>query len=199
MSPHYQPYIHAYHLILNLQVHKSHFIFNLCIHKMSPFLSSLYINVTSLLIPCTQIPPWLAVCWPPPCFTVHGIAGEQPGPQAAGAERATRLLQGFRSVPVPLNGVSYKYCMLGHLKYCNRDHVSLCLFIFILHLDFVHPVQDVALHQCLPLSSVCCFPNPGGSLLLCYVILPSSAWLSSRPLTSPWLPLCASLCPPIVL
>ena len=61
------------------------------------------------------------------------------------------------------------------------------------------PLLDVALHQCLPLSSVCCFPIPGGSLLLCYVILPSSAWSSSRPLPSPWLPLCASLCPPIVL
>ena len=68
-----------------------------------------------------------------------------------------------------------------------------------LHLGFVHPLQDVALHQCLPLSSVCCFPNPGCSLLLCYVILPSSAWSSSRPLPSPWLPLCAALCPPIVL
>ena len=67
------------------------------------------------------------------------------------------------------------------------------------HLGFVHPLQDAALHQCLPLSSVCCFPNPGGSLLLCYVILPSSVWSSSRPLPSPWLPLCASLCPPIVL
>ena len=50
-----------------------------------------------------------------------------------------------------------------------------------------------------PSSSVCCLPNPGGSLLLCYVILPSSAWSSSRPLPSPWLPLCASPCPPIVL
>ena len=56
------------------------------------------------------------------------------------------------------------------------------------HLGFVHPLQDVALHQCLPSSSVCCLPNPGGSLLLCYVILPSSAWSSSRPLPSPWLP-----------
>ena len=56
------------------------------------------------------------------------------------------------------------------------------------HLGFVHPLQDVALHQCLPSSSVCCFPNPGGSLLLCYVILPSSAW-SSSPLS-----LAATLC-----
>ena len=62
-----------------------------------------------------------------------------------------------------------------------------------LHVGFVHPLQDVALHQCLPLSSLCCFPNSGGSLLLCYVILPSSAWSSSRPLPSPWLPLCAVL------
>ena len=50
-----------------------------------------------------------------------------------------------------------------------------------LHLGFVRPLQDVALHQCLPSLSVCCFPNPGGSLLLCYVILPSSILLG-RPL-----------------
>ena len=48
-----------------------------------------------------------------------------------------------------------------------------------LRLGFAHPLQDVALHQCLPLSSVCCLPNPGGFLLLCYVVLPCSAWSSS--------------------
>ena len=68
-----------------------------------------------------------------------------------------------------------------------------------LRLGLVHPLQDVALHQCLPLSSVCCFPNPGGSFLLCYVVLLSSAWLSSWSLPSPWLPLCAAFGPPIVL
>ena len=45
--------------------------------------------------------------------------------------------------------------------------VAFCFLHLHLHLGFVHPLQDVALHQCLPLSSVCCFPNPGGSLLLC--------------------------------
>ena len=30
-----------------------------------------------------------------------------------------------------------------------------------------------------PLSSVCCVPVPGDSLLPCYVVLPSSAWSSS--------------------
>ena len=60
-------------------------------------------------------------------------------------------------------------------------HCSSAVYhLHLLHLGFVHPLQDVALHQCLPSSSVCCFPNPGGSLLLCYVILPSSAWSSSR-------------------
>ena len=81
----------------------------------------------------------------------------------------------------------------------NNQSFSQSFSRFPSHLGFVHPLQDVALHQGLPSSSVCCFPNPGGSLLLCYVILPSSAWSSSRPLPSPWLPLCASLCPPIVL
>ena len=83
----------------------------------------------------------------------------------------------------------------------SMSSIVFCLLLscFTFHLGFVHPLQDAALHQCLPSSSVCCFPNPGGSLLLCYVILPSSAWSSSRPLPSPWLPLCASPCPPIVL
>ena len=93
---------------------------------------------------------------------------------------------------LPLVSVS-KGCHL-YFKVWNDVHLHLHL-----HLGFVHPLQDVDLHQCLPSSSVCCFPNPGGSLLLCYVILPSSAWSSSRPLPSPWLPLCASPCPPIVL
>ena len=92
--------------------------------------------------------------------------------------------------------LSFDFCMSsGHwvkARYLRNLHLHF-------HLGFVHPLQDVALHQCLPLSSVCCFPNPGGSLLLCYVILPSSAWSSSRPLPSPSLPLCASPCPPIVL
>ena len=76
---------------------------------------------------------------------------------------------------------------------CTVIHLHLHL-----HLGFVDPLQDVALHQCLPSWSVCCFTNPGGSLLLRYVILPSSAWSSSRPLPSPRLPICASLCSPIV-
>ena len=49
-----------------------------------------------------------------------------------------------------------------------------------LHLGFVHPLQDVALHQCLPSSSVCCFPNPGGSLPLS--VMSSCHLLLGRPL-----------------
>ena len=46
---------------------------------------------------------------------------------------------------------------------CNppsMPSIVLCLLLscFTFHLGFVHPLQDVALHQCLPLSSVCCFP-----------------------------------------
>ena len=79
--------------------------------------------------------------------------------------------------------------------------IVLCLLLscFTFHLGFVYPLQDVALHQCLPLSSVCCFPDPGGSLLPCYVVLPASALSSSWSLPSPWLPLCAAFGPPIVL
>ena len=53
---------------------------------------------------------------------------------------------------------------------------QITLLIYRLRLGYVHPLHDVALHQCLPLSSVCCLPNPGCSLLLCYVVLPYSAW-----------------------
>ena len=68
-----------------------------------------------------------------------------------------------------------------------------------LHLGFVHPLHDVALHQCLPLPSVWCLPVPGGSPLPCYVLLPSYAWSSCWSLPSSWLPLCAAFGPPIVL
>ena len=92
-----------------------------------------------------------------------------------------------------LNDIIYGKETAGPVVYCMLS------YLISSHLGFVHPLQDVALHQCLPSSSVCCLPNPGGSLLLCYVILPSSAWSSSGPLPSSWLPLCASPCPPIVL
>ena len=83
----------------------------------------------------------------------------------------------------------------------SMPSIVLCLLLscFTFHLGFVHPLQYVALHQCLPLSSVCCFPVPGGSPLPCYVILPSCAWSFSWSLPSPWLPLCAAFGPLIVL
>ena len=52
-------------------------------------------------------------------------------------------------------------------------------FTFHLSPRLYPATADVALHQCLPLSSVCCFPVPGDSLLPCFVVLPSSAWSSS--------------------
>ena len=60
----------------------------------------------------------------------------------------------FTAVSVGRRDADSKVKVLTQL---NRNN-SLCLC-----LDFVHPMQDVALHQCLPLSSVCCFPNPDGS------------------------------------
>ena len=42
--------------------------------------------------------------------------------------------------------------------------ISKTFFTFHFLLGFVHPLQDVALHQCLPLSSVCCFPVSSGPL-----------------------------------
>ena len=62
-----------------------------------------------------------------------------------------------------------------------KDEILLIEFAeaFTFHLGFVHPLQDVVLHHCLSLSSVCCFPVSGGSLLPCYDTFPSSAWSSS--------------------
>ena len=44
-------------------------------------------------------------------------------------------------------------------------HVVMMIMMMMDDLGFVHPLQDVALHQCLSLSSFCCFPVLGGSLL----------------------------------
>ena len=46
-------------------------------------------------------------------------------------------------------------------KEVNLSQYVQVISSFTFDLGFVHPLQDVALHQCLPLSSVCCFPVPG--------------------------------------
>ena len=51
----------------------------------------------------------------------------------------------------------------------------------------------------MPPIVLCCFPVPGGSLLPCYIVLPSSTWSSPWFLPSLWSPLCAAFAPPIVL
>ena len=51
--------------------------------------------------------------------------------------------------------------------------VSCCAFTFhTFHLGVVHPLQDVARHQCLPSSSVCCFPVPSFFVMSsCHLLL----------------------------
>ena len=82
------------------------------------------------------------------------------------------------------------------------DTIWNLIYICCLRLGFVHPLQDVALHQCLPLSSVCCFPNPGGSLLLlcrlaifCLVVLLISSLSLVATLCSVWSTYCPSFLP----
>ena len=74
---------------------------------------------------------------------------------------------------------------------------------FIFHLGFVHPLLGVALHQCPPLPSVCCFPVPGGSLLPCYFVLPSptwsSFWISSLSLVATLRSVWSNYCPSFLL
>ena len=62
----------------------------------------------------------------------------------------------------------------GCLLQLLGETASLHFHTFTCHLGFVYPLQDVALHQCLPLSSACCFPVPGGSSFLamsCHLLL----------------------------
>ena len=72
-------------------------------------------------------------------------------------------------------------------------------FAFHFNLAFVHPLQDVALHQCLHCLLSVAFLFQVIFPFLCYVVLPSSAWSSPSSLPSPWLTLCAAFGPPIVL
>ena len=77
----------------------------------------------------------------------------------------------FESLPVSV----VKYILQLMNSRANLVGVSSFLSLFTFDLGFVHPLQDIALHQCLPLLSVFCFPVPAGSLR-CYVVLPSSIW-----------------------
>ena len=68
---------------------------------------------------------------------------------------------------LPLSSVAFLFHLSPRLcpstAGCSPPSMSsnvFCLLLscFTFHLGFVHPLQDVTLHQCLPLSSVCCFP-----------------------------------------
>ena len=68
-------------------------------------------------------------------------------------------------------------------------------FTFTFHLGFAHLLQDVAFHQCLPLSSVYCFPVPGGFSFA----MSSCHLLPGHPLDLFPLSLSAAFGPPIAL
>ena len=68
-------------------------------------------------------------------------------------------------------------CFLLSLSVPMLTFKYVLVYFTSLHLGIVHPLYDVALHQCPPLSSVQCCPASGGPLLYC-VILPPSAWSS---------------------
>ena len=70
-------------------------------------------------------------------------------------------------------------------------------FHFRIHSGFVHPLQDVALHQFLPLSFVQWCPAPGNTLFAYNIILPPFARSSSGSVPFPGLLLCALLCPSV--
>ena len=61
----------------------------------------------------------------------------------------------------------------------SRSLKVCCAHVFSSHLGFVHPLQDVALHQCLPSSSVCCLPNP---VVPSFSVMSSCHLLLGRPL-----------------
>ena len=67
----------------------------------------------------------------------------------------------FVGFPDGTDGFSdIRKCGIAGYSPLSVPSIVLCLLLscFTFHLGFVHPLQDVALHQCLPLSSVYCFP-----------------------------------------
>ena len=73
--------------------------------------------------------------------------------------------------------------------------------LFTFHLGFVHPQPDVALHQCLPLSSNCCFPVQGGSPFLCHLAIfyLVVSLISSLSLVATLCSVQCTYCPPFLL
>ena len=84
---------------------------------------------------------------------------------------------------LPLSSVAFLFHLSPRLcpstAGCSPPSVPsivLCLLLscFTFHLGFVHPLQDVALHQCLPLSSVACLFQAVPSFLAvssCHLLL----------------------------
>ena len=74
---------------------------------------------------------------------------------------------------------------------CQKTNpVFVLTILFYSILSCVFPLQEVALRQCLPSSSVLCYPHPYRSLLPHNVISPATFWFSDWSYTL-CLPLCA--------
>ena len=109
------------------------------------------------------------------------------------------------SEPAVLDRACFASCT-GQIHDTACSTARVCLYpvmscIWALHLSSrLYPSTAGCSPPSMPsICSVHSFPVPDGSLLLCYVVLPSSTWLSPRSLPSPWLPLCAVFSPSIVL
>ena len=76
-------------------------------------------------------------------------------------EEGGKVGRGMLTYPPPLRCFKLFFILSSAwaCSVCMLLEVSFSPFTF--HLGFVHPLQDVA----LPLSSVCSFSAPGGSLL----------------------------------
>ena len=68
---------------------------------------------------------------------------------------------------LPLSSVAFLFHLSPRLcpstAACSSPSMPSIVFFLLLscftfYLGFVHPLQDVALHHCLPLFFVCCFP-----------------------------------------
>ena len=113
--------------------------------------------VVCLLLSCSRVFPPPLPCHPAihftsprRCSSTAGCSPPPPPPPSMTFTVVCLLLSYSRLFPPSLP------CYRSILPYTS------------LHQGAVHPLQNGAHHQCLPLLSVYCCAVPGGSLLLCY-------------------------------
>ena len=158
--------------------------------RMQPYISVLYSHLSSVVYPSSAgcSPTSVSSTLIYPVLSIHPV-------QDAALHQCPPLSSIQCCPSIQCRMQPYISVLHSHLSSvvhpssagCSPTSVSSTLIYPVLS---IHPVQDAALHQCPPLSSIQCCPAPGSSPLLCHVILSPSACLSSASVPSCGLPLC---------